>query len=124
MEVFQHGLQEHEALVFDRRAYEARKPFLYFCKAEFPLGDFRVGSDIFWRLYYKNMVRHSTAVTSSKIMSVLRTAKDRPEEFKAVAGGGRKKAGAVRRKTDITRVPKGGGGAPMLPPVPPMPPFY
>lgn len=54
---FNEGLKKHEALVFDARAYREKRTCLYFCKAQYPLPRFRVGSDLFWRMYYKYMVR-------------------------------------------------------------------
>ena len=56
---FDEGLQEHEALVFDQVAYRAKKQCLFYCKAAYPTPRFLVGSDLFWRMYYRHMVRES-----------------------------------------------------------------
>jgi hypothetical protein len=75
VKVFNEGLHEHEALVFDSRAYRARKPYLFYCKAQHQLPAFRVGSDLFWRMYYKHFVRKSGAFIEEEIKNTLAIAK-------------------------------------------------
>jgi hypothetical protein len=107
LQVFQHGIKEHEALVFDRRAYEERKPYLFYCKAEWPTPPFRVGNDKFWLLYYKHLVRRNTAAANAHIMTTLQVARDKPEE------AAKHKGKLLKPQPEITRVPKAkSAGAP------------
>lgn len=54
------NLNAHECLVFDARAFRRKQPYLFVCKAMFHLPPFRLGNDLFWRLYYKHFVRQNT----------------------------------------------------------------
>lgn len=72
---FNEGLRAHEALVFDSRAYREKRTCLFFCKAQYPLPRFRVGSDMFWRMYYKYFVRRSCAFIEEDIKNTLAIAK-------------------------------------------------
>ena len=73
--VFKEGLRQHEALVFDNKAFREKRNHLFFCKAIFDLPKFRVGSDLFWRMYYKHFVRQSTAFIEEDIKNALAIAK-------------------------------------------------
>ena len=53
-QVFQQ-LKPHEALVFDQNARRAGRPFLYFIGAPWPIPRFMVGSERFWKMYYRHM---------------------------------------------------------------------
>lgn len=72
---FNEGLRSNEALVFDTKAYREKRPHLFFCKAMFPLPKFRVGSDLFWRMYYKYFVRKSSTYIEEDIKNTLAIAK-------------------------------------------------
>lgn len=97
VDVFQNGLKKHEALVFDRRAFERKEPFLFYCKAEYPLPNFRVGNDYFWQMYYKHLVRRSNAATDMRILNTLKIARDKPDEIT-------KQKGKPKRSTNVMRV--------------------
>lgn len=88
---FKEGLRSHEALVFDARAFREKKPNLFFCKAMFPLPTFRVGNDLFWRMYYKHFVRKTSAYIEEDIKNTLAIAKgasamDAEDEANGVKG--------------------------------------
>jgi hypothetical protein len=106
LQVFMHGIQENEALVFDRRAYERKEPYLFYCKAEYPISPFRVGNDTFWEMYYKHLVRRSTAVANAHIFNTLQVARDKPDDI--CRRGGKK----VKAKTNIMRIAKPKAGQP------------
>jgi len=100
-------LKANEALVFDRNAYDSKRPFLFYCKAEFPLPHFRVGSDSMWRLYYKHMVRRTTAASTHEILNSLKVARDKPTEVI--------KPKRTKKATNVIRVER--------PPLSSLPPF-
>lgn len=57
--VFKEGLHEHEALVFDQKAFREKRQCLFFIKATFPLPHFRLGSNFIWKMYYRHFIRRS-----------------------------------------------------------------
>ncbi len=59
--VFKDGLHEHEALVFDQKAYRDKRQCLFFIKATYPLPHFRLGSNFIWKMYYTHFIRRSYA---------------------------------------------------------------
>jgi hypothetical protein len=111
MEVFKNGLQKHEALVFDRRAFETGKPYLFFLKADPEPGNFQVGNRLFWEMYYKHMVRATTEAQNARILSTIRLAKNQavPESVKRTASATLKK-----KSTAVVRV-QPGAAMPELP---------
>ncbi len=114
MEVFQNGLQKHEALVFDRRAFEKGSPYLFFLKADPNPGHFQVGSRLFWEMYYKHMVRATTEAQNARIMSTIRMARNEtvPEALKRTTSG----SSSTKKKTGtaVVRV-QPGAAMPELP---------
>ena len=104
LQVFTHGIHEHEALVFDRRAYERKQPYLFYCKAEYPISPFRVGNDTFWELYYKHLVRRSSAMANAHILNTLQVARDKPDEIT-------KRKGKFKPQPNIMRIPKAAAAA-------------
>jgi hypothetical protein len=74
-------LRPHEALVYDARARRAGKPYLFYIKAPLPVPDFRIGSDTFWRLYYKYMRPFSN-------VKIKRAIKDRLQQQLGRSGNG------------------------------------
>ena len=100
------SLEPHEALVFDRKALEQKKPYLFFCKATCPLPNFRVCSDFVWKLYYRHMKRH-TSNGDQKILNTLKSAKDKVEDCVIKKPGKKAKSPAVA----VVRTPKAVGGA-------------
>ena len=88
---FDEGLREHEALVFDQVAYRSKKQCLFYCKAPFPTPSFLVGSKLFWRMYYRHMVRESFEHIEKHIDSTLAAATG---GFGGAGGGGGGAGGA------------------------------
>ena len=104
MEVFRNGLQKHEALVFDRRAFEMGMPFLFFLKADIDPGHFQVGNKLFWKMYYRHMVRATTDKQNARILSTIRLAKNQvtPEAMKLAASTN--KSSKKKSSTAVVRV--------------------
>lgn len=87
--VFDHGLQNHEALVFDQRAHRNKKPSLFYLKVpdswvqwvaekgkmDVVIPRFRVGSDMFWLMYYKYFIRANYQAVEDDIDASLKNAK-------------------------------------------------
>ena len=85
---FDEGLREHEALVFDQVAYRAKRQCLFYCKAAFPTPSFLVGSKLFWRMYYRHMVRESIEHIEDHINSTLAAATGVHAAPSSAEGGG------------------------------------
>ena len=68
-------LRENEALVFDKKAFNQKRPYLFFYKAERHLPPFRVGSDEFWKLYYAHFERRQLHEASKRIMNRVQSAR-------------------------------------------------
>jgi hypothetical protein len=101
-EVFQ-SLKPHEALIFDRKAYGEKRPFLFFHKAIYPTPHFILGSDYFWKMYYSHFKRKSTQEVDARIINTLKAARDnKPDTLassnKATGKKGAKKRIAISRK--------------------------
>lgn len=91
---FEEGIHAHEALVFDQRAFRAKKPCLFYCKAPHPIAHFRVGSDLFWGMYYRHYVKPSYEHIEAQIDNALSLAK---------TGAGTATEGAISSGKKIVR---------------------
>lgn len=118
VKVFNEGLKEHEALVFDSRAYRAREQYLFYCKAQYHLPAFRVGSDLFWRMYYKHFVRKSGAYIEDEIKNTLAIAKGMTKVDEDEAAKAAPSSGVVQRlsKKDLMESTDDGESAPKTKP--------
>jgi len=94
VKVFEDGLQEHEALVFDQRAYREKRQSLFYIKATFPLPHFRLGSNFIWKMYYRHFIKQSYAHVEDFI----------DQSLAAVMNGGSMTSQAVAPKKKESRV--------------------
>jgi hypothetical protein len=93
-------LPRYHALVYDVKAQQDKRPFLFYIKAEGDVGNFRVGSNMFWYLYYRNFVRSHEMGVDLEIKAAVAAAKRSKDanigavvgaDDESAAGGGRKK---------------------------------
>lgn len=127
------SLQRHEALVFDRRAFQEKRPCLYFYKAKYPTPAYRIGrDDTLWILYYQYFKRQSVRALTDKLVHrgrMLRaTEKDaaKPRQDASAgagAGAGVRKPGGGGTKVVVRRAAKPLMSSAGLPPGAPQPSF-
>ena len=78
-------LREHEALIFDRAAFDKKQPYLFFYKANPDLGHFLIGSRDYWKLYYQKFERKQLQEASKRIFNRVMCARQADEA--ALAAG-------------------------------------
>ena len=108
-------LKEHEALVFDRAAFDKKQPYLFFYKANPNLGNFLIGSRDYWKLYYSHFERRQMHEASKRIFNRVMCARQ-ADDGAAAAGDAPAEAPRVTapRASKFTRVESSA-------PVPPKP---
>lgn len=96
--VFQNGLGEREALVFDSRAFRSKRQCTFYCLARVDLPPFLVGSRQFWEMYYRYFVREDLGDLEAEIAAEVSM-----HEGRAIGNGS-----SIDREVSNGQAPNGG----------------